>query len=335
VADVKTLKLEITMDSKGAVKGVKGLEKAGDSLAKSVKENTKDMKQSWASTVTGINQGIELAKKAFNVLKGVFNLNKEFEQYKQGMEALARNTGQNADEIVNKLKEVSDGTVANKDLMLAANRAVALNVTKDVGQMTQLMEISRLKAKAMGIDTTQAFNDIVTGIGRGSPLILDNLGIVTKGWAEEAKAAGQAMDAQFILNKVLKDGAEELERAGDVGLTGAERLDKLGAVFDNLQIAIGGFLKSDAVKGFIDFATDTLEGVTAAIDSWSKFGKLLSKSDQQLLRTAETTDMSTEAVRNQFEAIVKNQKEIERATAELDLMEKSTGNVAKTSRTTH
>ena len=54
----------------------------------------------------------------------------------------------------------------------------------------------------------------MTGIGRASPLILDNLGIITKGWAEEASAVGKAYDAQFILNKVLEQGSQELLNAG-------------------------------------------------------------------------------------------------------------------------
>ena len=32
------------------------------------------------------------------------------------------------------------------------------------------MEIARDRARAMGLTIEQAFNDIVTGIGRGSPL---------------------------------------------------------------------------------------------------------------------------------------------------------------------
>jgi hypothetical protein len=242
VAEVKTLKLEIIMDETGAVKGVKGLGKASDDLTKDILSNNKKQKRSWATTIIALNQGIELAKKVFNGFKKAFDLSKQFQEYRQGMDALARNTGQNSDMIVAKLKEVADGTVSNKELMLAANRAVALNVTKDMGQVADLLEIARLKAKAMGTDTTSAFNDIVTGIGRGSPLILDNLGIVTKGWAEEAKAAGQAMDAQFILNKVLKDGAVELEKAGEQTISGAERFQQFTAALADTGIKIGKVL---------------------------------------------------------------------------------------------
>jgi hypothetical protein len=301
LADVKKVQIEIEMDATGAIKGIKGLGTESDKLTKKTGKNSKKMKSDWKSTVLGINQGLELAKKGFNALKKVFDLNKEFLKYKQGMDALARNTGQNADMIVSKLREVSDGTVANKDLMLAANRAVALNVTKDVDKMAQLMEISRLKAKAMGTTTTDAFNDMVTGIGRGSPLILDNLGIITKGWAEEAKAAGVAMDAQFILNKVLADGAEELKNAGETGLTGAERIEKLGATFENLRLAVGEFIKSDAAKGFIEFTTKLLETTTDVIQNWARYGTQLSDFTVQLFKTNEHYNFTTESIKKQLE----------------------------------
>ena len=47
-----------------------------------------------------------------------------------------------------------------------------------------LMEVAGARAKAMGISTPQAYNDIKQRVfGRVSPLILDNLGILTGGEA--------------------------------------------------------------------------------------------------------------------------------------------------------
>ena len=127
-------------------------------------------------------------------IKKAFDITKQAAKFKQSMTAASRQFGKDGDAIIKKLKEVSAGTISNADLIEAANRAMALNVTSDLDQMAELLEVARIRGRAMGIDTTQAFNDIVTGIGRASPLILDNLGIITKGWAEEAKAAGGAFD---------------------------------------------------------------------------------------------------------------------------------------------
>jgi hypothetical protein len=162
--------------------------------------------------------------------------------------------GVSADKVIKKLSEVSKGTISNADLIESANKAMALGVTSDLDEMAQLMEVARVRGQAMGLDTTQAFQDIVTGIGRGSPLILDNLGIITKGWAEEAKAAGGAMDAQFILNKVLADGADILAKTGDVALTNAEKFQQMEATAKNLRLVVGQQLLPEIFKVTEEFA---------------------------------------------------------------------------------
>ena len=133
--------------------------------------------------------------------------------------------------------------------MLASNKAMALGVGTDIETMTTLMEIARVKGRALGLDTTQAFNDIVTGIGRGSPLILDNLGITIKlGEAQElyaeklGKTAAELTDAEkknALLNAVLESGRAELEQVGEVTLTSAERMQQLSAEFSNVRSTIG------------------------------------------------------------------------------------------------
>jgi hypothetical protein len=66
----------------------------------------------------------------------------------------------------------------------------------------------------MGISATQAFNDIVTGLGRMSPLILDNLGITVDLEAtmkRYAETLGKTSDAltdterkQALVNAVIE-----------------------------------------------------------------------------------------------------------------------------------
>jgi hypothetical protein len=100
--------------------------------------------------------------------------------------------------------------------MLAANRAMVLGVADNTEEFTELMEIARDRARAMGLTIEQAFNDIVTGIGRGSPLILDNLGLVIDQVAaneDYASSLGKTADAlteeekkQALLNAVLEQG---------------------------------------------------------------------------------------------------------------------------------
>lgn len=285
--------LELIADNKSAVKGIQEVSKEQDKLEKNTHSIADTIKKNWLA-ITGAIAG------ALVVIKKAFDFGKEFAEYKQGMNALSRNTGQNADKIIEKLKEVSQGTISNKDLMLAANRAVALGVTESTETMGQLLEIARLKAQAMGITTTQAFNDIVTGIGRASPLILDNLGIMTKGWDAEAKAKGVSLDRQFILNKILQDGAVELQNAGNTGLTTAEKLQKLNVAFDNLKLKIGEIILP-LIETFLAI-TDWIEKYIAHVNKASEETK---KSKM----TTVWTDVKT-AVKDALEYLQTNWKKI-------------------------
>ncbi|MBU1235027.1 MAG: hypothetical protein KKC77_19240, partial [Proteobacteria bacterium] len=228
-------KIEIEVLAKGVAKAQKDIEKLTGSLKKNKKENDdllKSFKKNWLKIAAVVGTVAVAFKK-------VFDISQQAAKFNQSMTAARQQFGVDADKMIKKLKEVSDGTIANTDLISAANRAMALNVTKDIDKMAQLMEVARVRGRAMGLDTTQAFNDLVTGIGRGSPLILDNLGIITKGWADEAKGAGKAMDAQFILNKVLKDGADILRKTGALVLTDAEQFDTFGVVVKNFTLELG------------------------------------------------------------------------------------------------
>ncbi len=182
--------------------------------------------------------------------------------FEQASQAMAAQFGKNAEDMIASLSAVAGGTINNTDLVISANRAMALNVTDDVGQMADLLEFARVRGRAMGLDTTQAFNDIVTGIGRGSPLILDNLGIITKGWAEEAAAAGVAYDSQFILNKVLEQGAGTMANLGTVTNTNKENLQRLKASYDNFKVMIG-----EALLPILDVLFTTYDNLRAMVDN--------------------------------------------------------------------
>lgn len=174
--------------------------------------------------------------------KQAFELGKEGASLLRLEEAsgnLAASLGSNMDEVVSAVSKASLGMVSEMDIMQASSRAMMLGVSSDSAELANLMEIAASKARAMGISTTQAFNDIVTGIGRGSPLILDNLGIVinatetNKTYAESigktAAALTEAEKTQALLNSVLTEGNKQLEAVGGLTLDSAAAFEQFAA----------------------------------------------------------------------------------------------------------
>ena len=172
-------------------------------------------------------------------------------------------------DILSALQEASAGTISANNLMLSANRAMVLGVADNTQEFTALMEIARDRARAMGLTTTQAFNDIVTGIGRGSPLILDNLGLVIDLAAankEYAIRLGKTTEAlteeekkQALLNAVLKQGERTIDKNAQAQMTASEATQALKASIEDLTAEIGRtFLPivKDASEWIIDIIKD-------------------------------------------------------------------------------
>ena len=125
-----------------------------------------------------------------------------------------------SEDALNSLRKASLGTISDYDLMLSSNRAAMLGVTDDSKTLSKLLEIAAGRAQELGIETTKAFDDIVVGIGRGSPLILDNLGITTdkfQDMRDEIEATGkelsEAEKQQLLLASVMEDSAKPIENA--------------------------------------------------------------------------------------------------------------------------
>ncbi|MFC2494758.1 MAG: hypothetical protein ACFNWZ_00955 [Candidatus Absconditicoccaceae bacterium] len=193
----------------------------------------------------------------------------------QAMDRLAKTMNMDGEKILSGLQKASKGTVANYDLILAANKAMSLGVTKNTSDFSTLMEIARVKAKNMGSTTTQAFNDIVTGLGRGSAPILDNLGIIvnaTEANEEYAKSIGKtakeltdAEKKQALINKVVADGKKQMQEMGDVALSETEGSAKLEAQLKNLSDTIG-----TALIPIVNTATDMIAPLIESFSKWAE-----------------------------------------------------------------
>lgn len=156
---------------------------------------------------------------------------------------LAGNVGQSSQEMLDALKATSQGGIAEYDLMLAANRAMMLGVADTADEMTRLMEIAMKRGQALGLTDTQAFSDIITGLGRGSALILDNLGIMIdldQAYAEYAvtlgKTANELTDVekkQAMVNSAMKDVGG---RGGKATVSSWEQIE---AATKDFKIALG------------------------------------------------------------------------------------------------
>lgn len=216
-------------------------------------------------------------------------------QQRQSFANLAASHGFAADQIVDSLKRVSGETIATKDLIEKAGTAMLLGIPAD--KLSRLMEIARASSRVTGQSVSKSFDDIALAVGRGSRMILDNLGIIVqeeKAYKEYAatlgKSAEQLTDSekkQAFMNATLKAGDEIIKRVGVTGDTTAEKMQRFEARMKNLRVTVGrGLLAAlTAVYGVINLTAAAalylsgaifrvIEGVNwmlgrkAAVDEW-------------------------------------------------------------------
>ena len=172
----------------------------------------------------------------------------QIEPIRNSFQRLSAEAGIAGDQMLSAMRKASLGTVSDFNLMSAANKAYSLGVVSNTEQMTTLLEIARVKGQTMWRTMTEALDDIVTGLGRGSAQILDNLWIVvnqTEAQEQYAASIGKTVDQlseaekkQALINKVVSDGKQELEATWQVALTLAERQAQMTTARENMQVMI-------------------------------------------------------------------------------------------------
>ena len=213
------------------------------------------MGAAFSSSIMGIVGPAAVAATAIEALKGAADLTvagAQAQQTRAAFEQLAQAAGTTGNALMTAMRKASGGEISDLNLQLAANKANLLGVANSAEQLGTLMEIARDRAQKMGISTTQAFNDLVTGLGRGSALILDNLGItvsVTEANATYAASLGKTASAlsdaekkQALINAVLSQGQASLAATGGAVETAATSFARAGAALQNFGDQVGGGL---------------------------------------------------------------------------------------------
>ncbi len=214
------------------------------------------------------------------------------EQLEESFRRLAEKYGFSADAILADLDRLAKGTIQKYDLILAANRALLLGIPAD--KLDELMKIAIVRARAMGLSYTQAFNDIVTGIGRASPMILDNLGIIAKAeeaYKEYAETIGKSADELTsqeqklaLLNYVITHNIDLLKEYDEIQdeVTDAEQWEQVSRAISDVKYQLGELVGPTILKG-INALREALEDLRAYQKRMKKVGTLKATAEFYVL----------------------------------------------------
>lgn len=139
--------------------------------------------------------------------------------------------------IMDDLKKATVGTVSELELM---KRAVsARNLGLPIENLASLFEFATKRAQDTGESVDYLVNSIVTGIGRKSPLILDNLGISAIQLREKLKGVGmETASVAEVAAAVGEIAAESMRESGGIIDTNAVKIQNLKAQWANFKLEL-------------------------------------------------------------------------------------------------
>lgn len=129
------------------------------------------------------------------------------------------------------LRDATKGTVSDVELMKAAVKAKDFRIPlEDLGKY---LSFAQLKAQQTGESLEYMVDSIVTGLGRKSPQILDNLGLSASEIKEQTKKTGDFMKA------VAGIVENNLAKAGETYISATDRAAQRTVELENAQRSLG------------------------------------------------------------------------------------------------
>ena len=285
--------IDLKLRLKGAAKTKKGLGGVDSSL-KSLGKSAMAAAGGFFAVrglIAGFKKSIELSSKMEGLSRGFDNLTKS-----AGFST----------KTFDKLQKATDGTMSSFDLMQQANNAMLLGIFDSEDAMAKMFDTAQRLAKALGKDAAFGVESLITGMGRQSKLMLDNLGIMVKAEDAYKRYAGEIGKTvsgltdierkQAFINEAMKEANKLVENLGDEQLTTADSINQMKTSLDDAAIAIGTLL-SPVV---IDLAKD----VKGLAEWWGVW-----------LRNVENTKPST---MSENERTKKLSQEINKLTSEIE-----------------
>ena len=179
----------------------------------------------FGGAIGAITAGVNLSEWFSNAVAEGTRLAEEAEGVRLAFERLNRG------DLLAKLREETHGTVTDMELMKQAVKFNDFNLNLD--DIGKFLAFAQMKAKDTGESIDYMVDSIVTGLGRKSLPILDNLGLSAAQIKEYMKDGG---DMTTAVAKIIE---EKMKEAGDYVETASDRAKKQKAELQNALEELG------------------------------------------------------------------------------------------------
>lgn len=257
--------------------------------------------------VTGLNQGLSLIQKFGNAITGVMRgivqvveqgiqvlqrfgqsiltltqQSARLDSMRDSFNKMAAGFGALGTDLLEAMNTATLGMAKDADLIQSSMTAMMLISQEAMGDVTKTIpmfaKIATAAARALGEDVGFMFDSLTRGIGRASPMILDNLGFtirLSEVYGDFAKQLGittkemtKSQQQQALVNFVMREGAEVVEKLGISTGGLATKQKQLAKQFADLKDTIGqAFMPAvQALQGlFSELVAAIIEKVIPAL----------------------------------------------------------------------
>lgn len=163
----------------------------------------------------------------------------------QGVEAAFKSLNQ--PNLLQNLRNATRGTVT--DLQLMQKAVQARNFKIPLEQLATYFEFATKRAIQTGESVDYLVDSIITGIGRKSVLVMDNLGISAVALQDEVKKVG---DFGTAAGNIIQ---QELRTMGDVTDTAATSISQLATAWKELKTQVGEFALNSGLTELLQTLT--------------------------------------------------------------------------------
>lgn len=214
----------------------------------------------------GMLAGIFAVEKLIQFGKELFNIAKMAEGVSVAFYKIAT-----ASDLKN-LKNSVHGTVSELELMKRAVQANNFGIP--VRELGNLFAFATKRAQDTGQSVDYLVDSIVMGIGRKSPLILDNLGISAVQLKSKLHGVGLETASVGDITKAVGEIAQEsFRKTGDIIETVGIKAQRFGATWDNVKQKLSTlFSNSEGLKNDLDDWSKVMEiWQSKELSRWDKF----------------------------------------------------------------
>lgn len=192
---------------------------------------------------------IDLLKAGWQEFLNLISEGSAMQNIATAFQGLAQGIGIVPEELIERTRDMTQGLISDFKIMESANRAMLFGLKLSAQEFAEMTEAGIVLGRAMNLGPEQSVQRLILALGRMSPRILDDLGIIVKlteaneRWAQ---AHGKSVRAMTGSEKVLAFQElamikirEAMQHVGDINLTLQDRITQLQVKFENLRREIG------------------------------------------------------------------------------------------------